>query len=68
MTSRRRDERDVEILRMTMVGYSRAEIGRHLGLTRDAVSGRIGRIKAADMEFSGDPEEMVERFYRYQGA
>lgn len=67
MPSRFHDERDLKILKMVNDGFSRTEIGNYFRLSRSAISGRVRRIQADDLEFSGEKPEMVSRFYKYLG-
>lgn len=55
------DERDVAILRMVDDGQTLAAIGRHLGITRQAVLYRLRRLGVAPGALPSDP---LERVYR----
>lgn len=55
------DERDIVVLRMVDDGQTLAAIGRHLGISRQAVLYRLRRLGVAPGALPSDP---LERIYR----
>ena len=53
-------ERDAELIRLRHEGFSFSEIGRTLGLSRNAVIGRACRLRWAGVEFPATPTKPRE--------
>lgn len=62
MTTHNLDDTDKEIIKLWKKGYSGSQIGKVVGITRNAVMGRVFRLRKAGVDVDSRTVEAVQKY------